>query len=131
MAGGQWLHPSPFILQGNFHFHMHHTLSISAYQHQSYQQLLSISTFHWLLNNHDGKQTRECKNSKMCIRKCKIWKYISLQNALQDILQSKIYSLLTLNKTAQQNSQYCTTKCTTKCTKKFIEKLNFLLFWFC
>ena len=33
------------------------------------------------------KNTKECKNSKMVIQKCKIWKYISLQSMLQDILQ--------------------------------------------
>ena len=52
---------SSFILQKKlvFHFHMCHTLSISTYQHQYYQQLLPISTFHWLPNKHGGN-TREC-----------------------------------------------------------------------
>ena len=57
---------------------MCHTLSLSRYKHQYYQQFLSISTFHWPLNKPDGKKRQE--NVK--IWKCKIWKCISLQNVL-------------------------------------------------
>ena len=59
--------------------------------------VLSMSTFHWLSNKHDGINTRKCKNSKMyIITKC-ILGYITIWN---------LYSL-PLNKTAQQHSQHC------------------------
>ena len=57
---GQWLHPHRSFYKKNLcSIFMCHTLSISTYQHQYYQQLLPISTFHWLPNKHGGK-TREC-----------------------------------------------------------------------
>ena len=65
---------------------MRHTLSIST-------TLIYINislTFEYTWRK---KNTRECKNSKMYIRKCEIQKCISLQNVLQDIFQGKIYSL--------------------------------------
>ena len=117
MTEGQWLHSSPFNFtkkkkKNKFHFHMRHTL------------VLSISTLHWLSNKHDGKSTRECKNSKMFIRKCKIRKCISLQNVLYDILPYEIYSPLLLNRTVQQNSQHCT-----KLHNKVYNVLHNKIYW--
>ena len=65
--------------------------------------ILSIFEYTWREINK-----RECKNSKMYIWKCKIWKCMSLQNVLKDLLQYEIYYPLPLNKTAQRNSQHCT-----------------------
>ena len=66
--------------------------------------------FH-MCEKHDGKKsTRECKNSKTYIRKCKIRKFLSLQNVFLVflLLKYKISSFLLLNKTAQRNSQHKT-----------------------
>ena len=61
-----------------------------------------------MCEKHDGKKsTRECKNSKTYIRKCKIRKFLSLQNVFLVflLLKYKISSFLLLNKTAQPSAQ--------------------------
>ena len=78
MTESQWLHPSLFILQKEltFHFRLRHTL------------VLSISTFYWFSNKHDGKKTQE--NVK--IRKC-IFENVKFEDVYHYKMYFKIYLL--------------------------------------
>ena len=119
MTDGQWLHPWLFILQEKLTFHFHMRLTL----------VLSISTFHWLLNKWQEKAQENVKTQKC------IFQNVKFENVYNYKMYFRIYytvkfiipqPYVKLHNKIHNTVQNWTAKCTTCCTIEFIENLNFL-----